>query len=158
MALKKCLKTNESMSKRANDPQSPPSDNVKRCMTIFSNRSIAIERGVGDEVNAFVINILFEEMSWSTIYNMKKAIYPSLIRMFLANMRTTFEPRIMSSLQNKAIEFNCEILANILGISNDGPHVFEMKIIPTIKGFLYDKVEIMHTRGHNFASSVKIKS
>lgn len=62
MALKKRLKTNKSMSKRANDSQSPPSDNVNRCMTIFSNRSIAIERRVGDEVNAFVINTLFEEM------------------------------------------------------------------------------------------------
>jgi hypothetical protein len=89
---------------------------------------------------------------------MKKATYPSLIRMLLANMRTTFEPRIISILQNKAIEFNCEILANILGISNDGPHVFEMKIIPTIEKFLYDKVEIMHTGGYDFASSVKIKS
>lgn len=86
------------MNKRANDPQSPPSYNMKRCMTIFSNRSVAIERDVGDEVNAFVINTLFEEMGWSTIYKMKKATYPSLIRKFLANMRTTFEPRIMTSL------------------------------------------------------------
>jgi hypothetical protein len=89
---------------------------------------------------------------------MKKAIYPSFIRMLFGNMRTIIELRIMSNFQNKLIEFNYEILANILGISNDRPHVFEMKIIPTIEGFLYDKVEIMHTGGHDFTSSVKIKS
>jgi hypothetical protein len=49
-------------------------------------------------------------------------------------------------------------LENILGISNDRPHVFEMKIIPTIKGFVYDKVMIIHTRRHDFASGAKIKS
>lgn len=86
------------MSKRANDPQPPPSDNVERYMTTFSNRFTVIERGVGDKVNAFGINTLFEEIGWSNIYNMKEVIYPYLIRMFFANMRITFEPKIITSL------------------------------------------------------------
>jgi hypothetical protein len=89
---------------------------------------------------------------------MKKAIYPSFIRMLFGNMRTIFELRIMSNFQNKLIEFNYEILANILGISNDRPHVFEMNIIPTIKGFVYDEVVIMHTRRHDFVPGAKLKA
>jgi hypothetical protein len=49
-------------------------------------------------------------------------------------------------------------LENILGISNDRPHVFEMNIIPTIKGFVYDEVVIMHTRRHDFVPGAKLKA
>jgi hypothetical protein len=77
---------------------------------------------------------------------MKKPTYLTLIRMFFDNTRITIEPRIINSLQNKAIEFNCVILANILNIINEWPHVFKKKIIPTIKGFVYD---IMHTGRHD---------
>jgi hypothetical protein len=82
---------------------------------------------------------------------MKKPTYLTLIRMFFDNMR---EPGIINSLQNKAIEFNCVILANILDISNEGPHVFEKKIIPTIKGFVYD---IMHIGRHDSHWVYKLK-
>jgi hypothetical protein len=47
-------------------------------------------------------------------------------------MRINVESRIVSSLQDKHIEFDCQILTDILGISNEGPRVFEIKIIPTI--------------------------
>ena len=57
--------------------------------------------------------------------------------MFFANMRIKVEPMIVNSLQNKHIEFNCDILAKILGISNEGPRVFKVKVIPTIEGFTY---------------------
>ena len=40
------------------------------------------------------------------------------------------EPIIVSRLQDTHIEFNYDILCNILGISNEGTKVFEMKIIP----------------------------
>jgi hypothetical protein len=51
--------------------------------------------------------------------------------MFLfANTRTIIKPKIISGIQNKSIEFNCAILANILGINNQGAFVIEMKIIP----------------------------
>ena len=42
------------------------------------------------------------------------------------------------------------MLANILGISNDGPRVFEMKFFPTIEGLIYDEAITMHTRRENF--------
>jgi hypothetical protein len=42
------------------------------------------------------------------------------------------EPRIMSSLQDKPIKFNYDTLAEILGISNERPGVFELKIISTL--------------------------
>jgi len=123
MALKKQIRTSELKSKRDNDPQSPPSDNIERYMITFLNRSIAIKRGIGDDLNVFGVENLFEKIGWSSIYNMKKATYPSFIRMFFANIRITYEPRIMSSLQNKLIKFNCEMMANIIGISNDGPYI-----------------------------------
>jgi hypothetical protein len=37
------------------------------------------------------------------------------------------------------------MLANTLSISNDDPHVYEMKVIPTIEGFIYVETIIMHT-------------
>ena len=70
------------------------------------------------------------------IYNMKKNLYTS-------------------SFQNKSIQFNCVILANILDISNDGCHVVKMKIIPIIDGFVYDDMVIMHTSRHDFAPDAK---
>jgi len=52
------------------------------------------------------------------------------------------------------------MLANILGISNDGSHVFEMKVIPTIEGYIYiyiyDEALIIHTGKENSAAGVKI--
>jgi hypothetical protein len=53
--------------------------------------------------------------------------------MFFANMRINMEHRI--NMKNKRIEFDCVTLAKILGISNEGPIVFEVKVIPTINGF-----------------------
>ena len=50
------------------------------------------------------------------------------------------------------------MLANMLGISNDRPHVFEMKVISTIEGYIYGEALIMHTRRENFAPDAKITS
>ncbi|KAF9663445.1 hypothetical protein SADUNF_Sadunf17G0050800 [Salix dunnii] len=49
-------------------------------------------------------------------------------------------------------------IADILGISNDGPRVFEIKIIPTIEGFIYDYAVALHTGNTEFALGAKIKS
>ena len=49
------------------------------------------------------------------------------------------------------------MLANILGIKNKGPHVFEMKIIPAIEGFVYDDAVIMHTNRHDFDQVQKLE-
>ncbi|KAG5235412.1 Retrovirus-related polyprotein from transposon [Salix suchowensis] len=73
-------------------------------------------------------------MGWYSLYEYKKPTYPKLMRMFFANMRVNVEPRIISTLQGNPIEFNCAVLADILGISNDGPQVFEIKIIRPLKG------------------------
>jgi hypothetical protein len=61
MTPKKCTKTSESKSNTVNDPQFIPS-NIERYMNNFSNRVIAIERGIRDDVNVFGINTLFDEM------------------------------------------------------------------------------------------------
>jgi len=61
-------------------------------------------------------------------------------------------------LINKLIEFDCETLDNILGISNEGPRVFEVKIIPTTVDFMYDEVIAQHPSQLDFALGVKIKS
>lgn len=82
MTPKKCTRDVESRRKQANNPSSFPSKNVERYMTTFSNRTIAIERGIKDDLNAFGIKSLFDEMDWSMIYNMKKLIYPTLVRIF----------------------------------------------------------------------------
>jgi hypothetical protein len=66
-----------------------PSDNIERYMNNFLNRVIVIKRGIRGDVNAFETNTLVDEMGWSSTYNMKKPIYPTLIRMFYANMRIT---------------------------------------------------------------------
>lgn len=61
-------------------------------------------------------------------------------------------------MKNKHIEFDCVTLAKILGISNEGPIVFEVKVIPTINGFMYDEDVIIHIGKHDFARGVKGKS
>jgi len=63
------------------------------------------------------------------------------------------EPRIASSLLNKHIEF--DNLGNILGISKEGPKVFEVKIIPIIGDFGYDEAVIMYTSSSDFAPKAK---
>jgi hypothetical protein len=45
-----------------------------------------------------------------------------------------------------------------LGISNEGPIVFKIKIIPIIYGFVYNEAIILHIGWHDFAPGVKIKS
>jgi hypothetical protein len=59
--------------------------------------------------------------------------------MFFGTIQIDVEPRIFSSLQDKYIEFDCQMLTNIFCIFNKGPRVFEIKIIPTIKGFMYNE-------------------
>ena len=72
-------------------------------------------------------------MGWSTLYYLKKPTCPKLIRMLFANMRINMESGIVSSLQNKHIEFDCDTLTKLLGIYNEGPRVLEVKSIPTIE-------------------------
>ncbi|KAF9662218.1 hypothetical protein SADUNF_Sadunf18G0030400 [Salix dunnii] len=148
----------ELRSKQANDPTSSSGDNVQRFLSNFSNRAICVERGLGNDLSALVIDTLFAEMGWYSLYEYKKPTCPKLMRMFFANMRVNVEPRIISTLQENPIEFNCAVLADILGISNDGPRVFEIKIIPTIEGFIYDYAVALHTRNTEFAPGAKIKS
>jgi len=45
-----------------------------------------------------------------------------------------------------------------LGISNEGPRVFEVKIIPTTVDFMYDEVIAQHPSQLDLALGVKIKS
>ena len=158
MAPKKRLRRTESRSKQANDPTSSSGDNVQRFLSNFSNRAICVERGLGNDLSALGIDTLFAEMGWYSLYEYKKPTYPKLMRMFFANMRVNVEPRIISTLQENPIEFNCAVLADILGISNDGPRVFEIKIIPTIEGFIYDHAVALHTGNTEFAPGAKIKS
>jgi hypothetical protein len=68
------------------------------------------------------------------------------------------EPRIVSHLQNKWIEFDCNTLGNILGINNEGPRLYKVKIIATIGDFMYDEVVAQYTDQLDFAPGVKIKS
>ncbi|KAJ6965911.1 hypothetical protein NC652_003709 [Populus alba x Populus x berolinensis] len=53
------------------------------------------------------------------------------------------EPRIVNHLQNKRIEFDRDTLENILGVNNEGLRVYEVKSIPTIGDFMYDKPSVM---------------
>jgi len=50
---------------------------------------LQFERGIRGDVNAFEANTLVDEMGWISTYNMKKPTYPTLIKMFYANMRIT---------------------------------------------------------------------
>jgi hypothetical protein len=97
-------------------------------------------------------------MGWSTLYYFKKPTYPQLIRMFFANMRINMESMFVGSLQNKHIEFDCDTLTKILSIYNEGPRVFDVNSIPTIKGFTYDEVAVLHAGRYNFVFKAKIKS
>ena len=72
-------------------------------------------------------------------------------------MSINVEPRIASSLLNKHIEFDCETLGNILGISKEGPKVFEVQIIPTIGDFEYDEALIMYTSRPTLLLKQRIK-
>lgn len=50
------------------------------------------------------------------------------------------------------------ILGDILGISNKGSRVFKFKVIPTIEGFVYDDVVVLHMGKYDFAPEAKIKN
>jgi hypothetical protein len=65
---------------------------------------------------------------------------------------------IVSILQDKQIEFDCQMLVDILRISNESPKVFEINIIPIIKGFIYDESVILHTCRNDFSPRAKIKN
>lgn len=106
----------ESRSKRANDPTSYQGENIQRFLVSFSNRSIVVARGSKLDLCAFGIDTIFKEMGWSTLFCLKKPTYPKLIKMFFANMRVNMKHKIVSSLQDKHIEFDCDTLDNILGI------------------------------------------
>jgi hypothetical protein len=96
-------------------------------------------------------------MERNTLFYLKKATYPKLIKMLFANMGINVEPKTVSSLQDKHIEFGCQTLTDILGISNERPRVIEMKSIPIIDGFVYDKTISLHTNRHDFAHGAKIR-
>jgi hypothetical protein len=68
-------------------------------------------------------------LGWITLFDLKKPIYLKLIEMFFVNMRITMEPKVSSNIQDKPIEFNCQLLANDY-------MAFEM---PIIEGFVYDE-------------------
>ena len=67
------------------------------------------------------------------------------------------EPRIVNHLQNKRIEFDRDTLENILGVNNEGLRVYEVKSIPTIGDFVYDKVIAQHNGQLDCALGAKIK-
>lgn len=106
----------------------------------------------------FRIDTIFDYMSWHNLFYLKRPTYPELIRMLFIDIRINLEPRICSHLQNKHIEIDCETLDNILGISNEEPSVFEVKIIPIKVDFMYDEVIAQHTGQLDFALGIKIKS
>jgi hypothetical protein len=125
---------------------------------LFLNRAIIVERELENDLYTFSIDMIFEEIDRTILFYLKKPIHLKLIKMFFANMRISMEPRISSSLQDKPIEFNCQKLVDILGIYNYGPNFYEKKIIPIIKGFIYDEAIIIYTSRHDFSLGIKIKS
>jgi hypothetical protein len=72
----------ESRSKKANDPIFYQGDNIQRFCTSFSNRSIVIERGLGNDLCVFGIDGIFEQIGWSTLFYIKKPTYSKFIKMF----------------------------------------------------------------------------
>jgi hypothetical protein len=63
-----------------------------------------------------------------------------------------------SSLQDKPIVFDCDTLSEILGISNEDPRVFKVKVIRIIEGFVYDDAIVLHTGRYDFSLREKIKN
>jgi len=129
MAPKKHLGDIKTRSKRANDPTSYQGDNIQRFLSSFSNRAIVVEKGLENDLITFSIYTIFNQLGWITLFDLKKPIYLKLIEMFFINMRITMEPKISSNIQDKPIEFNCQLLANDY-------RAFEM---PIIEGFVYDE-------------------
>lgn len=58
-------------------------------------------------------------------------------------------------MQDKPIVFDCDTLGEILGISNEGPRVFKVKVIRTIEGFVYDNAIVLHTGRYDFSLGEK---
>lgn len=48
------------------------------------------------------------------------------------------------------------MLTNVFCIFNKGPRVFEIKIIPTIKGFMYNETIALHIGTLDFTPGAKI--
>jgi len=129
MAPNKHLGDIKTRSKRANDPTSYQGDNIQRFLSSFSNRVIVVEKGLKNYLITFGVYIIFNQMGWITLFDLKKPIYLKLIEMFFVNMRITMKPKISSNIQDKPIEFNYQLLANDY-------RAFEM---PIIEGFVYDE-------------------
>jgi hypothetical protein len=87
MSWRKRQREVESRSKKANDLTFYQSDDSQRFFSSFSNRSIAIERGLGNDRCAFKIDGIFEQIGWSTLFYIKKSTYSKFIKIFFANMR-----------------------------------------------------------------------
>ena len=86
----------ESRRKHINDPTSCQGDDVKRFISTFTSHSITIEKGLRNVRSDFSIDIIFEYMSWSTLYHLKNLIYSKLIRIFFfANINLNVEPMII---------------------------------------------------------------
>lgn len=66
----------ESKSKKANDPTSYQGDNVKKFLSFFANRSIAIERVLITDLYAFGIDEMNASISWRNLFFLKKPSYP----------------------------------------------------------------------------------
>jgi hypothetical protein len=52
-------------------------------------------------------------MGRNTLFYLKKATYPKLIKMLFANMGINVELKTVSSLQDKHVEFSCQTLTDI---------------------------------------------
>jgi hypothetical protein len=66
----------ELKSKKANDPTSYQGDNVKKFLSSFANRSIAIERVLIIDLYAFGIDEMNASISWRNLFFLKKPSYP----------------------------------------------------------------------------------
>ena len=94
---------------------------------VHVNLFIVVERGLGSMLSDFGIDTIFDYMGWQNLFHLNKLTYLKLIRMFFfVNIRINVKPRIVSHLQNKQNEFDCDTLGNILGNKIIGDFVYEV--------------------------------
>jgi hypothetical protein len=74
----------------------------------------------------FGIDTIFTYIGWQNLFHLKKLTYLKLIIMLFCKYVNQLEPKIVSHLQNKHIEFDCDTLGNILSNKIIGDFMYEV--------------------------------
>ncbi|PON67887.1 hypothetical protein PanWU01x14_100550 [Parasponia andersonii] len=104
----------------------------------------------------FNLRSLFDAIAWTPMTELEFSVYPTLIKMFYANMEIgTGRKVIHSYVKGRKIKVTKERINEIIGITNEGVNAYKFGSWPKMEGF--DK--LLATRrllGYDVANAIKL--